>query len=77
VEGSRIYVAKPSQYGLPYEDLTLITLDKIKIRAYLIKNTDDSIARHSNTILYLHANAGNMGHRLSIADVFHREFGCN
>ncbi|KAG0013707.1 hypothetical protein BGZ82_002055 [Podila clonocystis] len=76
-EGSRTNVAKPSQYGLPYEDLTLVTPDKVKIRAYLIKHTDDSIARRSPTILYLHANAGNMGHRLSIADVFHREFGCN
>ncbi|KAF9579698.1 hypothetical protein BGW38_003941 [Lunasporangiospora selenospora] len=76
-EGSRTNVMKPSNYGMPYEDLTLTTPDKVKIRAYLIKNQDDTIARRSPTILYLHANAGNMGHRLSIADVFHREFGCN
>ncbi|KAG0198162.1 hypothetical protein BGX28_008389 [Mortierella sp. GBA30] len=76
-EGSRTQVAKPSQYGLPYEDLTLVTPDKVKIRAYLIKHPDDEIARKRPTIFYLHANAGNMGHRLSIADVFYRQFGCN
>ncbi|KAG0235096.1 hypothetical protein BGW42_005889 [Actinomortierella wolfii] len=76
-EGSRTHVAKPSQFGLPYEDLTLVTPDKVKIKAYLIKHPDDNIARKRPTILYLHANAGNMGHRLSIADVFHRVFGCN
>ncbi|KAF9910369.1 hypothetical protein BX616_010877 [Lobosporangium transversale] len=76
-EGSRKHVAKPSQYNLPYEDLTLITPDKVKIKAYLIKHPDDSIARRRPTILYLHANAGNMGHRLSIAEVFYKQFGCN
>ncbi|KAF9965281.1 hypothetical protein BGZ70_005127 [Mortierella alpina] len=76
-EGSRTHVAKPSQYNMPYEDLTLVTPDKVQIRAYLIKHTDDDLARRRPTILYLHANAGNMGHRLSIADVFYRQFGCN
>ncbi|KAG0250729.1 hypothetical protein BG011_008139 [Mortierella polycephala] len=76
-EGSRTNVAKPSQYGLPFEDLTLTTSDNVKIRAYLIKHLDDSKARQRPTILYLHANAGNMGHRLSIANVFHKEFECN
>ncbi|KAI1315624.1 hypothetical protein EDD11_000576 [Mortierella claussenii] len=76
-EGSRTQVAKPSQYNMPYEDLTLMTPDKVKIRAYLIKQPDNLVARQRPTILYLHANAGNMGHRLSIADVFFRQFGCN
>ncbi|KAF9385156.1 hypothetical protein CPB97_005103 [Podila verticillata] len=76
-EGSRTHVAKPSQYNMPYEDLTLVTPDKVKIKAYLIKQPDDNVARRRPTILYLHANAGNMGHRLSIADVFYRQFGCN
>ncbi|KAF9160775.1 hypothetical protein DFQ27_004791 [Actinomortierella ambigua] len=76
-EGSRRHVAKPSQFGLPYEDLTLKTVDNVKIRAYLIKHPDDKVARERPTILYLHANAGNMGHRLSIADVFYHTFGCN
>ncbi|KAI8600942.1 Alpha/Beta hydrolase protein [Dissophora ornata] len=76
-EGSRRQVAKPSQYGLPYDDLTLTTPDNVKIKAYLIKHPDDNLARARPTILYLHANAGNMGHRLSITDVFYRQFGCN
>ncbi|KAF9973298.1 hypothetical protein BGZ73_003469 [Actinomortierella ambigua] len=76
-EGSRRHVANPSQFRLPYEDLTLKTSDNVKIRAYLIKHPDNNIARERPTILYLHANAGNMGHRLSIADVFYRMFDCN
>ncbi|KAF9932758.1 hypothetical protein FBU30_007408 [Linnemannia zychae] len=76
-EGSRTHVAKPSQYGMPFEDLTLTTPDKVKIKAYLIKHEDDNVARSRPTILYFHANAGNMGHRLSIAEIFYRKFGCN
>ncbi|KAF9109353.1 hypothetical protein BGX27_007700 [Mortierella sp. AM989] len=76
-EGSRTLVAKPSQYNMPFEDLTLETPDKVKIRAYMIKQPDDLHAKSRPTILYLHANAGNMGHRLSIAEVFYKKFGCN
>jgi hypothetical protein len=31
-----IDVATPAEYGIPYSDLTLITPDKVKIRAYLL-----------------------------------------
>ncbi|KAF9432409.1 hypothetical protein BGZ76_010842 [Entomortierella beljakovae] len=62
---------------MPFEDLTLTTPDGVKIRAYLIKQPGDEHAKSRPTILYLHANAGNMGHRLSIADVFYKKYGCN
>jgi len=35
-EGSRTNVPVPTQYGLPYEDLTLVTRDGVKIRCYLL-----------------------------------------
>jgi hypothetical protein len=66
--GSRQHVDTPNQYGMPdYEDLTLTTPDGLKIRAYLVPRPD---AAQRPTLLYLHANAGNMGHRLPIARVF-------
>ncbi|KAF9787968.1 Alpha/Beta hydrolase protein [Thelephora terrestris] len=35
-EGSRTNVPVPTQYDLPYEDLTLVTQDRVKIRCYLL-----------------------------------------
>ncbi|KAJ3316261.1 hypothetical protein HDU76_001940 [Blyttiomyces sp. JEL0837] len=133
--GSRTVVARPDQVHLPdYEDLTLLTPDMVKIRAYAIKyrvpgtlstmTYEDSAASDTDpdneymhdpvhaglrmrkkmesgamgkssgqkpllkalqpredvsdvTVLYLHANAGNMGHRLPIARLFHGRFRCN
>ncbi|KAJ1596719.1 hypothetical protein NDA14_005157 [Ustilago hordei] len=38
---------------------------------------DAQLASKRPTILFLHANAGNMGHRLPLAAVFFKRFGCN
>ncbi|KAG2220519.1 hypothetical protein INT45_000930 [Circinella minor] len=57
-EGSRIHVAKPSDYGIQYfTEERLETKDHIRLHTY--------------------ANAGNMGHRLPIAKVFHERHRCN
>jgi hypothetical protein len=37
----------------------------------------DTITARRPTVLLLHANAGNMGHRLPLAGVFFKRFGCN
>ncbi len=39
--------------------------------------TDAALAGKRPTVLFLHANAGNMGHRLPLAAVFFKRFGCN
>ncbi|GHJ87128.1 hypothetical protein NliqN6_3530 [Naganishia liquefaciens] len=120
--GSRKEVLDPfSTYGMPYDDLTLITPDNVKIRAYLIyakgrsdietlkaehkqrrqrdtkadetgssqkeKVTDDStrpltvaqaeFAKSRATVIIYHANAGNMGHRIPLANIFWNNLGCN
>ncbi|PWN48440.1 alpha/beta-hydrolase [Violaceomyces palustris] len=41
------------------------------------ETVDPSTARSRPTILFLHANAGNLGHRLPLASVFFKRFGCN
>jgi hypothetical protein len=48
-----------------YEDLTLDTPDGLKIKAYLIlqggnKADQETEAKRRPTVLFLHANAGNM-----------------
>jgi len=76
-EGSKLQVYTPNQYGMPlYEDLTLKTPDGVNIKAYFIKQEQQTRTR-SPTLLYLHANAGNMGHRLPIAQMFYQQFKCN
>jgi abhydrolase domain-containing protein 13 len=70
-------VPKPSQYGMPYVEETLTTKDGVKIKSYIITLKDQQAAKNAPTIIYHHANAGNMGHRLPIAQVFYEKFKSN
>jgi fermentation-respiration switch protein FrsA (DUF1100 family) len=76
-EGSRTKVAKPSAYEMPFEEVFLTTPDKLKLHAYVIMRDGTEDSKNALTIVFLHANAGNMGHRLPIAEVFYRKFKCN
>lgn len=66
--GSRTDVPTPDKHGMPrYEDLTLETPDKLKIKAYLILqgaglSSEEALkeAKRRPTVLFLQANAGNM-----------------
>ena len=76
--GSRTVVMRPDEFDMPhYESITLTTSDGIKITGYVIRQETTEKTRAVPTILYLHANAGNMGHRLPIAKVLYRSLGCN
>jgi hypothetical protein len=55
--GSRTNVATPDDYDMSYEDLTLVTPDQVRIRAYLMLQ-DKPESRP--TVLLFHANAGNV-----------------
>lgn len=59
---SRLYVPLPSLFGLPCESIFIKTADGIKLHCFFIKQ-DVSIVSQVPTILYLHGNAGNIGHR--------------
>ncbi|KAK4055397.1 bem46 protein, variant [Microbotryomycetes sp. JL221] len=90
-QDSRTNVPTPNDFEMPnYEDIELTTPDGVKLHAYLIKRprssavtTDDSdendkeAPRNRPTVLMLHANAGNVGHRLPIAKVFWYNMRCN
>lgn len=76
--GSRENVPTPDQFGMPYEELTLITPDGVKIKAFLMLYERDGVqAKDRPTVLLLHANAGNVGHRLPIAKIFYNRMRCN
>lgn len=65
--GSRTEVWRPSKFGFPtFEEVFLHTLDGVKLHAFWMPCASAD-PRTIPTILYLHANAGNMGHRLPIA----------
>ncbi|KAI9293515.1 alpha/beta-hydrolase [Neoconidiobolus thromboides FSU 785] len=77
-QDSRTKIESPSKYGMEdYEDLRLTCEDDTKIQAYMIYS--DIIDGHQSnlTILYFHANAGNLGHRLPIASRLHTMLNCN
>ena len=74
-EGSRAIVDSPALYKLPFTEHRLVTPDRIKLHVYAMTHEDESDKRP--TILMLHANAGNMGHRLPIAQQFFYRLGCH
>ncbi|CAI2176276.1 8797_t:CDS:10, partial [Funneliformis geosporum] len=69
--GSRRFIQKPSEYGIPYSEVTMVTEDSIRLRAFICKRPIDREARKRPTILMFH------GHRLPIAERFYNEFKCN
>ena len=51
-------VTTPAEVGIDYQDVYLTTADGVRIHAWYIPG------RSSTTMLWLHGNAGNMGHRV-------------
>ena len=56
----------PAQYGLKYDDITLITKDHVNINAWYVP-TENPIG----TLLFCHGNAGNDSDRVTGIDQFH------
>ncbi|CAH0546634.1 unnamed protein product [Brassicogethes aeneus] len=68
---SRVYVPIPTMFGLPYESVHTKGSDGVEIHMYFIHQPLER-QRHAPTILFLHGNAGNMGHRLqNCVGLFH------
>ncbi|BGP50637.1 bem46 protein, variant [Rhodotorula kratochvilovae] len=77
--GSRTTVPRPDEFGMgPFDDVELVAPDGVKIRTFVIPYARDGIKPSERpTVLLLHANAGNVGHRLPIAKVFWDRMRCN
>ena len=64
--GSRKEVWRPSRFGFPaFEEVTLRSADGIQLHAFWIPSQSAKPAAMP-TVIFFHANAGNMGHRLPI-----------
>jgi len=59
--------ATPQQIGLGYENVELVTEDKVGLHGWFIPSSD---AR--GTVLFFHGNAGNISHRLDSIAIFNR-----
>ena len=56
---SRIFVELPTKLHLPFENTSIKTSDGVSINVVLIKHA----SRGAPTVILLHGNAGNIGHR--------------
>lgn len=74
---ARTNVPKPSQFGITdYEDLQIPTPDGESLNALFIRPSNKRLAKDI-TVLMFHGNAGNIGHRIPIAQVLEETLGCN
>lgn len=67
---SRNVVAIPPDYGIDsWEEVWLTSADGERLHCYLLAQPVD-VSPSRPTVIFFHANAGNMAHRLPIAKVF-------
>lgn len=59
--------ATPSQAGLDYEDVRLVTTDGVTLHGWFVPSLQPR-----GTVLFLHGNAGNISHRLDSLLMFQR-----
>ncbi|XP_043502021.1 protein ABHD13 [Polistes fuscatus] len=73
---SRSYVPAPSTYNLPYESIYTRSGDGTMLHMFFIPQPEDR-AKIAPTLLFLHGNAGNIGHRLHNVVGLYRNIQCN
>jgi len=59
--------ASPQQIGLAFEDVELLTADKVSLHGWFIPSDNPR-----GTLLFFHGNAGNISHRLDSIAIFNR-----
>jgi fermentation-respiration switch protein FrsA (DUF1100 family) len=64
---SREMVAKPSDWGLEYSDVQLVSGDGVALHGWYIPHPGAQQA-----VLFLHGNGGNISHRGDSVPIFHR-----
>jgi len=75
-EGSRTTVPTPDQFGVEdWETVELKTPDGEVLKCFFLRARKG--LNMGVTVLFMHGNAGNIGHRLPIARVFSEEMGAN
>jgi len=64
---SKDLIETPTDWGLPYEDVALVTEDTVRLHGWFIPHQGAS-----RTVLFFHGNAGNISHRGESVSIFHR-----
>ncbi|KAI0559597.1 alpha/beta hydrolase fold [Gracilaria domingensis] len=59
---TREYEKNPKDYGMDYNDVDVLTTDRVRLHGWLIKQQRP---KDSPTVIYFHGNAGNIAHRIS------------
>lgn len=81
LQGTKLAARKPIPRIQAVEDEKLPQLERKSTATQTgvtpVDTFDAELAGKRPTVLFLHANAGNMGHRLPLAAVFFKRFGCN
>ena len=67
----------PSEQGMPYEDVYMDTPDGLRLHAWWIRPDAVSERRQRATLIFFHANAGNMGFRLDNIRQMYGDFKLN
>ena len=62
----REITATPAALGLPFEEISLTAADGVRLHGWWVPARDARL-----TLLHFHGNAGNIGHRLELLEVFH------
>ena len=72
-QNSRAVVPSPEEYGLQFEPLQIESSGGVKLRSYFIQAPSLS----SVTLIHFHGNAGNIGHRIPLAQLLIERMGVN
>jgi pimeloyl-ACP methyl ester carboxylesterase len=65
----------PNEHGMDYEDVEIVTKDKVKLHAWFVKaNAQPRLCR---TLVFFHGNAGNIGSRLPNIEVLVKKLNTN
>jgi len=64
----------PSEYNMPYENVTVETEDNLKLHCWFVRQAD---AVNAPTLIFFQENAGNMGLRLPSMHQFYEKLGMN
>lgn len=59
----------PAERSLPFEDVTITASDGIKLRGWFIFHRNAPLTHP--TLVFFHANAGNIGGRLPLLEILH------
>ena len=73
---SRVFVPAPTIVGLQFENVYIRARDKTRLHLFMVKQPTEKLAE-APTVLFLHGNAGNIGHRLLNAKGMFAKLSCN